>query len=57
MSDETKLSMAEKPEPQQITPQTGELDAEKLDEIAGGGGTGSTLGGSRIPPPPPAPGG
>ncbi len=42
MSNDTKSPASETPEPQQITPQTGELDAEKLDNVSGGGGGGST---------------
>ena len=35
---DTRSPAPEKPEPQQITPQTGELDAEQLEEVAGGTG-------------------
>ena len=44
MSNDTKSPAPEKPEPQRITPQSGELakstelDAEQLDKVAGGGG-------------------
>jgi hypothetical protein len=51
VAQDTKSPASEKPEPQQITPQTGELDAEKLDEIAGGGY--GLTGGYKAPPPPP----
>ena len=54
---DTRQPPLEKPEPQQITPQTGELDAEKLDEVvgevSGGSGTGYTIGYKAPPPPPP----
>jgi hypothetical protein len=51
MSSETKSPPSETQEPQQITPQTDELDAEKLDQVAGGNLVGS--GGTRAPSPPP----
>jgi len=47
---DTRSQPSEKPEPQKINPQTGELDAEKLDEVAGGGGS---LGGTSLPHGPP----
>lgn len=49
----TKSPASEKPEPQKITPQTGELEAEKLDEVSGGNGGSSVhkLGGPPAPTP------
>lgn len=51
-AQDTKSQPSEKPEPQKITPQTGELDAEKLDQVAGG-----TSGGASAPIGPVARGG
>ena len=51
MSSDTKMPAPETSEQQQIAPQTGELDAEQLDEVVGGNlGSGSGL---KTPPPPP----
>ena len=36
MSNDSKAPKSEVQEPQQIMPQTGELDAEKLDDVVGG---------------------
>jgi hypothetical protein len=52
MSTDTKSPAPETAEPQKITPQTGELDAEKLDEVAGGGGSAGTVAVPHAPPPP-----
>jgi len=49
-AQDNKSPASEKPEPQRITPQNGELDAEKLDEVSGGGGS---LGGTSLPHGPP----
>jgi hypothetical protein len=48
MSNETKSPTSETHEPQQITPQTDELDEKQLDKASGGYG-----GGTYLPPPPP----
>jgi len=37
-TQDTKQPPLEKPEPPKITPQTGELNAQQLDEVAGGTG-------------------
>jgi hypothetical protein len=50
MSSETKSPASEKPEPQQVAPQTAELDAEKLDEVTGG--MQGTNAGTPVRPPP-----
>jgi hypothetical protein len=49
MSADTN-SRPEMPEPQQIASETGELDAEQLDEVVGGGGL-SSGGCVALPPP------
>ncbi len=53
MSNDTKSPASEKPEPQQITPQTGELDDRQLDDTSGGNGFIPAP--PRPGPPPPAP--
>jgi hypothetical protein len=52
-AQENKSAQLEKPEPQKITPETGELDAGKLDEVAGGNGGSSVhkIGGPPAPTP------
>jgi len=47
-TQDTKRPPLEKPEPQQITPQTDELDDRQLDDTSGGG-TGTV---TYVPPPP-----
>jgi hypothetical protein len=49
MSNENESSAPQTPKPQQL--KGGELDAEQLDQVAGGGSLSS--GGVRAPPPPP----
>jgi hypothetical protein len=51
MSNDAKSQTPESQEPQQITPQTGELDTEQLGEVAAGNLSGSS--GVKAPPPPP----
>jgi len=51
-AQDTKQPPLEKPEPQQISPQTGELDAEKLDEVAGGTGSAGSIAAPHVPPAP-----
>lgn len=50
-AQDNKSPQLQKTEPQKSTPQTGELDAEKLDEVAGG----NTASASPHIPAPPAP--
>ena len=50
MNNDVKSPVSEKPEPQ-ISPQTGEMNAEQLDEVSGG----STASTSPHVPSPPAP--
>jgi len=52
-AQDNKSPVPEKPEPQKISPQTGELDDRQLDEAAGGNGGSSVhvLGGPPAPTP------
>jgi hypothetical protein len=51
-TQDSKQPSLENTEPQRITPQTGELDAEKLDEVAGGTGSAGSIAPPHVPPAP-----